>query len=59
MVDHDAREWQDERAHHLYSIVTTSKDQALRRQAKRFLGALERAGSSDAAWAMEKIRKPH
>ena len=59
MVATERREWHDERAHHQYSIITTSKDRTLRRQAKRFLGALERAGSSDAAWAMDKIRGPN
>jgi len=52
----ERREWHDERAHHLYSIITTSTDRALRRQALQFLGALERAGSSDAAWAIHQIK---
>jgi hypothetical protein len=29
----------------------------MRREALLFLGALERAGSEDAAWAMEAIRR--
>ncbi|MDD1662840.1 MAG: hypothetical protein LUQ60_03725 [Methanomicrobiales archaeon] len=53
----DRGEWSDERAHHLYSIATTSKDGKLRREALLFLGALQRAGSKDASWAMNSIKK--
>lgn len=51
------REWRDQRAHHLYSLATTSIDGNMRREALLFLGALERAGSKDAAWAMDAIRR--
>ena len=47
----------DRRAHHLYSLATTTKNGDLRREALLFLGALERGGSIDAARALEKIRK--
>ncbi|MDD1654647.1 MAG: hypothetical protein LUO91_02940 [Methanomicrobiales archaeon] len=52
----DKKVWQDERAFHLYSIINTSNDRTLRRQAMQFLGALVRAGSNDAAWAMDRLR---
>jgi hypothetical protein len=51
------REWRDQRAHHLYSMAITSMDGKMRREALLFLGALERAGSKDAAWAMDAIRR--
>jgi hypothetical protein len=51
------REWSDRRAHHLYSIASTSKDGDLRREALMFLAALERAGIKDAKWAMDNIKK--
>lgn len=50
------REWHDQRAFHLYSIISTSTSGTLRRQAMQFLGALVRAGSNDAAWAMDQLR---
>jgi hypothetical protein len=51
------REWRDERAHHLYFLATCSKDRKIRDEAVHFLGALERAGSDDAAWAINSIKK--
>ncbi|MDD1664792.1 MAG: hypothetical protein LUQ32_05515 [Methanomicrobiales archaeon] len=56
-MDAERGKWSDQRAHHLYSIATTSKDGSLRREALLFLGALQRAGSEDAAWAMNSIKK--
>jgi len=56
VVEDERRVWHDAKAYHLYSIVITSPDRILRRQALRFLGALERAGSSDAAWAIHRIQ---
>jgi len=56
-MENQRREWSDRRAHHLYSIASTSKDGDLRREAILFLGALERAGIKDAAWAMDLIKK--
>jgi hypothetical protein len=56
-MDNQRREWSDGRAHHLYSIASTSKDGDLRREALLFLGALERAGIKDAEWAMDRIRR--
>jgi len=53
----EREKWSDQRAHHLYSIATTSKDGKLRREALLFLGALQRAGSKDASWAMNSIKK--
>ncbi len=52
----EQKDWQDARAFHLYSIITTSNDRTLRRQAMQFLGALVRAGSNDAVWAMDRLR---
>jgi hypothetical protein len=51
------KQWRDPRAHHLYALATASKDGNMRREALHFLGALERAGSEDAAWAMDIIRR--
>lgn len=56
-TDIKTKEWSDQRAHHLYSLATTSTDGNMRREALMFLGALERAGSEDAAWAMDVIKK--
>jgi hypothetical protein len=56
-LDTGRREGEDRRAHHLYSIATTTKNGDLRREALLFLGALERGGSVEAARALEKIRK--
>jgi hypothetical protein len=52
----EKRVWQDTRALHLYSIINSSNDRTLRRQAMQFLGALVRAGSNDAAWSMDRLR---
>ena len=56
-MDNQRREWSDQRAHHLYSIASTSKDGNLRREALLFLGALGRAGIKDAEWAIESIKR--
>jgi len=56
MVENERREWQDAKAHRLYSLAITSTDRILRREALKYLGALERAGSSDAAWAIHQIK---
>jgi hypothetical protein len=56
-MDNQGREWHDRRAHHLYSIASTSKDGDLRREALLFLGALGRAGNKDAEWAIERIKR--
>ncbi|MGA2934834.1 MAG: hypothetical protein ABSD81_06740 [Methanomicrobiales archaeon] len=56
-MDDQRREWSDRRAHHLYSIASTSKDGDLRREALLFLGALERAGIKDAEWAMDSLKR--
>ncbi len=51
------REWKDQRVHELYSLAITSRDGAIRHEALTFLGALERAGSEDAEWALGALRK--
>jgi hypothetical protein len=56
-IDNQRREWSDRRAHHLYSIASTSKNGDLRREALLFLGALGRAGNKDAEWAIESIKR--
>jgi hypothetical protein len=56
-LDTIRKEGTDRRAHHLYSIATTTKTGDLRREALLFLGALERGGNIDAARALEKIRQ--
>lgn len=57
MFDEKVREWLDPKVHQLYTVAITSKDLILRRQALNFLGALKRAGSEEAAWAIENIKK--
>jgi hypothetical protein len=56
-MDPGKKEWSDQRAHHLYSLATSSKDRKIRQEAVHFLGALMRAGCDDAAWAMKTLRK--
>jgi len=51
------RRGEDQRARHLYSLATRAKDRKIRQEAVFFLGALERAGSGDAARAMDSLRK--
>ena len=51
------REWRDERAHRLYSLAECSGNPKIRDEAVHFLGALERAGSEDAAWALRLLKK--
>jgi hypothetical protein len=55
-MNSDIREWKDQRAHHLYSLASSSRDRKLRDEAVLFLGALERAGSDDAAWAIKSLK---
>jgi hypothetical protein len=56
-MDTGIHEWRDQRAHHLYSLASSSRDRKIRDEAVLFLGALERAGSDDAAWAMNSLKK--
>jgi hypothetical protein len=51
------QEWRDQRAHHLYSLAASAGDRKIRDEAMLFLGALERAGSDDAAWAISSLKK--
>jgi hypothetical protein len=57
MVVEGRRMWQDQKVHQLYTIAMVSKNEILRQQALKFLGALERAGSEDAVWAIDDIKK--
>gem|GEM_PF-1467248 len=57
MVFEKEYEWRDQRVHQLYTVAITSKYGALRHEAMKFLGALERAGSEDAAKAIDCIKK--
>ena len=56
VLDTTMRDWRDERAHRLYSLAASSGDPKIRDEAVHFLGALERAGSDDAAWAMNSLK---
>jgi hypothetical protein len=56
-MESGTREWRDERAHRLYSLASSSSDRKIRDEAVHFLGALERAGSDDAAWAISSLKK--
>ena len=53
----DHKEWKDQRLHALYSLVITSRNGVIRQEVLTFLGALERAGSEDAEWALDAITK--
>jgi hypothetical protein len=57
MVCEKEKGWQDQRVFQLYTVAITSNYGALRRQAMKFLGALERAGNGDAAEAIDCIKK--
>jgi hypothetical protein len=56
-VDTGVRTWRDQRAHHLYSLAVSAGNRNVRDEAVLFLGALERAGSDDAAWAISSLKK--
>ena len=51
------REWKDQRVRELYTIATTSRDGIIRHEILTFLGAMKRAGSEDAEWALDAITK--
>jgi hypothetical protein len=51
------REWKDRRVHELYSLAITSRDGVIRHEVLTFLGAMKRAGSEDAKWALIDIQK--
>ena len=51
------RAWRDRKVYDLYTLAASSRDRKLRDAAVHFLGALERAGSDDAAWAMDSLKK--
>ena len=57
MTETGTRDWGDEKVHRLYSLATSSGDGKIREEAVHFLGALERAGSADAAWAMDSLKR--
>jgi len=57
MGSKQTREWKDQRVHELYTLAITSRDGVIRHEALTFLGAMERAGSEDAEWALDAIRK--
>jgi hypothetical protein len=56
-VGDQTKEWKDQRVHNLYTIAITSRDGVIRREALTFLGAMERAGSEEAEWALDMIKK--
>jgi len=56
-VSEQTREWKDQRVHELYSLAITSRDGVIRHESLAFLGAMERAGSEDAEWALDAIKK--
>ena len=57
IVDEQSREWKDQQVRELYSIAITSRDEAIRHAVLTFLGGMERAGSKDAEWALDDLRK--
>ena len=56
-MSEQTREWKDQRVRELYSIAITSPDVVLRHELLTFLGAMGRAGSEDAEWAIDAIKK--
>lgn len=56
-MSEQTRKWKDHRVHELYSLAITSRDGVIRHEALTFLGAMERAGSEDAEWALDAIKK--
>jgi len=56
-MDTGMRAWRDRKVYDLYTLAASSRDRKLRDAAVHFLGALERAGSDDAAWAMDSLKK--
>ena len=56
MKDTGIREWSDRRAQQLYSLAIGSRDRRIRQEALHFLGALQRAGCDDAAWAIKTLK---
>jgi hypothetical protein len=57
MEDAGSRVWLDPKVHQLYTVAMTSKDVILRRQALKFLGALQRVGNEEAARAIANIKR--
>jgi hypothetical protein len=57
IVSEQMREWKDQRVRDLYTIAITSRNGVIRHEALTFLGAMERAGSEDAEWAVNAIKK--
>jgi hypothetical protein len=57
MVSEQTREWKEPRVRELYSMAITSRDGPVHREILAILGAMERAGSKDAEWALSALRK--
>jgi hypothetical protein len=56
-VGEQTKEWKDQRVRELYTVAITSRSGVIRREALTFLGAMERAGSEEAEWALDAIKK--
>ena len=56
-MSEQTREWKDQQIRELYSLAITSRDGVIRHAVLTFLGAMERAGSEDAEWAIDALRK--
>lgn len=50
-------ELKDQRVRELYALATTSRNAVIRHEVLTFLGAMKRAGSKDAQWAIDAIKK--
>jgi len=56
-VSEQTREWKEPRVRELYSMARTSRNKAIHQELLAILGALERAGSKDAEWALDALKK--
>lgn len=57
IVREQTREWKEPRVRELYSMALTSRNGAIHQEVLAILGALERAGSKDAEWALDALKK--
>ena len=57
ILNEQPREWKEPRVRELYSMALTSRNGVIHQQVLAILGALERAGSKDAEWALDALRK--
>jgi len=57
IVSEQSREWKDQQVRELYSIAISSRDGVIRHAVITFLEGIKKAGSEDAQWALDALRK--